>query len=79
MQDPCRYFSCSRSFSCNRRLLIQLVDRLGFLDDIDPENPLSKSDSELWKAYKQHETGIFVLASGEDVPASIKTMQTVYK
>ncbi|KAE8554117.1 hypothetical protein EYB25_002655 [Talaromyces marneffei] len=60
-------------------LLGQLIQRLGFLDDIDPADSSSKTDSALWKAYYQREADILVLPSGSGKPTTISTLQNVYQ
>jgi hypothetical protein len=60
-------------------LLGQLIQRLGFLDDIDAKDPSSKTDSALWKAYSNREADILVLPSGSGKPTTISTLQNVYQ
>lgn len=60
-------------------ILSQLIQRLGFLDDIDATDPSSKTESALWQAYCQREADILVLPSGNGKPTSISTLQNVHQ
>ncbi|EEP79434.1 predicted protein [Uncinocarpus reesii 1704] len=62
-------------------ILGQLINRLGFLSEIDPKNPTNKSNSSLWKTLKRYESDMLVLPSittRDGLPASIQSLQRTY-
>ncbi|KAI1420805.1 hypothetical protein F5Y12DRAFT_89943 [Xylaria sp. FL1777] len=62
-------------------ILGQLINRLGFLNEIDPKNPTNKADSSLWKTFKRYEASMLVLPSttaSDSMPATIRSLQRTY-